>query len=235
VVYFFSIIPGVLYFWGFTKNQILEKYTKPLIIGFTGGSGSGKTSFVRELTAYFKDSVSVLSQDNYYKPRELQEIDPRGFRNFDLPFSIDSEKMAADLRHLAAGHVLVLEEYNFNNAKVGKKTIEILPARIVLVEGLFVLGEPEIAKQLNVKVYVHAKDNLKIIRRIRRDQLERNYPIDDVLYRYENHVYPTFEKYIKPFRDNADIVINNNHNFEVGLEVLKGYLSNYLSESRLEG
>jgi uridine kinase len=230
VFYFFSIIPGVLYFWGFTKNQILENNKQPLIIGFTGGSGSGKTSFVRELTAYFKEFISVLSQDNYYKPRDLQEMDSKGFRNFDLPFSIDSEKMAADLRHLASGKVLVLEEYNFNNANASKKTIEIRPASVVLVEGLFVLCEPEIAKQLNVKIYVHAKDNLKIIRRIRRDQMERNYPIEDVLYRYENHVYPTFEKYIKPFRDSADIVINNNHNFEIGLEILKGYLKNYLSE-----
>jgi uridine kinase len=220
----------VLYFWCFIKILILKKYKRPLVIGFTGGSGSGKTSLVRELTACFNDQVSVLSQDNYYKPRELQEIDSKGFRNFDLPFSIDSLKMAEDLRLLSEGNVLLLDEYNFNNANAGKKKIEILPASIVLVEGLFVLGEPAIASQLDVKVYVHAKDNLKIIRRIRRDQMERNYPIEDVLYRYENHVYPTFEKYIKPFRDNADIVINNNRNFDVGLSILKGFLKSHLAE-----
>jgi uridine kinase len=83
---------------------------------------------------------------------------------------------------------------------------------------------------LDLKVFLHAKENLKVIRRIKRDQVERNYPIEDVLYRYEKHVMPTFERYIEPYMDIADIVVNNNEDFSVGLEVVKGFIRNKLAE-----
>ena len=83
---------------------------------------------------------------------------------------------------------------------------------------------------LDVKVFLHAKENLKVIRRIKRDQVERNYPLDDVLYRYEHHVLPTFERYIKPYMDEADLVVNNNQKFDWGLEILTGYLNNCLEK-----
>ncbi len=207
--------------------------SKPLFIGITGGSGSGKTTFVKKIIDHFQESeVSVLSQDNYYKPRESQIIDTQGFRNFDLPTSIDTVKMASDLQQLSRGEQVILDEYTFNNELAEKRKITIVPAKIVIVEGLFVLSEKCIFDQLDIKVYVHAKDNLKIIRRIKRDRVERNYPLEDVLYRYENHVYPIFEQYIKPYRDNADIVINNNENFNVGLKVLMGFIKNYLEEKK---
>lgn len=206
---------------------------KPLFIGITGGSGSGKTSFVQKIQQEFSaEGICVLSQDNYYKPREEQLVDEEGIQNFDLPTSIESEKMANDLRKLSRGETVELDEYTFNNELAEKRKIEIEPAKIILVEGLFVLSEKAIFDQLDIKIYIHAKDNLKIIRRIKRDRVERNYPLEDVLYRYENHVYPTFEKYIKPYRDNADIVINNNDNFNVGLKVIRGFIKNFLLESK---
>ena len=82
---------------------------------------------------------------------------------------------------------------------------------------------------LDLKVFLHAKENLKVIRRIRRDQEERNYPLDDVLYRYEHHVLPTFERYIQPYMDEADLIINNNADFSLGLEVLKGFICQKLA------
>lgn len=205
--------------------------SKPLFIGITGGSGSGKTTFVKKIVDLFPEQeVTVLSQDNYYKPRESQIIDTKGFRNFDLPTSIDTEKMAADLRQLARGIAVELDEYTFNNELAEKRRITILPAKIIIVEGLFVLFEKCIFDQLDIKIYIHAKDNLKIIRRIKRDRVERNYPLEDVLYRYENHVYPIFEQYIKPYRDNADVVINNNDKFDSGLDIVIGFIRNYLRE-----
>ena len=84
---------------------------------------------------------------------------------------------------------------------------------------------------MDLKIYIHAKENLKVIRRIFRDQVERNYPIDDVLYRYQHHVLPAFEKYIEPHKEKADIVINNNHNFELGLSVMEHFLKSKLKET----
>jgi uridine kinase len=81
-------------------------------------------------------------------------------------------------------------------------------------------------------VFLHAKDNLKVIRRIKRDQIERNYPLDDVLYRYEHHVLPTFERYIQPYISDCDIIINNNTRFDMGLNVLKGFIENWMLQDQ---
>ena len=97
------------------------------------------------------------------------------------------------------------------------------------------LSVDQIREQLDLKVFVDAKESLKIIRRIKRDRIERNYPLDDVLYRYEHHVMPAFEQFIKPFAPTADIVVNNNSVFEKGLQMVKGFIRNYLDELNREG
>jgi uridine kinase len=128
------------------------------------------------------------------------------------------------------GTAVQREEYTFNNKDATPRMLTFQPARIIIVEGLFVFHFKKVRKLLDLKVFLHAKENLKVIRRIRRDRLERNYPIDDVLYRYQHHVLPTFDKYIRPYVDDADVVINNNHHFENGLQVLRGYLTSLLQE-----
>lgn len=206
---------------------------KPLIIGITGGSGSGKTTFIRRLQGRFSATeMCVISQDDYYRPREEQKLDQKGIRNFDLPESINSTAFARDIEKLMNGQVIQRKEYTFNNASAEPRMLTFHPAPILLVEGIFVFHFEEIRELLDVRVFLHAKENLKVIRRIRRDRAERNYPLEDVLYRYEHHVLPTFEQYIKPYMEDADVVINNNSQFDRGLEMLAGYLRNFLQVGR---
>ncbi len=202
---------------------------KPFIIGITGGSGSGKTSFIKALRQTFSEKeLCIISQDDYYYPREQQEVDENGVQNFDLPSSIDKKKFLHDIEKLMQGQVIEKSEYLFNNKEATPTIKYFRPAPIVIVEGLFVFHYKKIRKLLDLKVFFYAQENLKVIRRIKRDQVERGYPIEDVLYRYERHVMPSFKKYIEPYKEDADLIINNNAKFELGLEVMIGFIKNKL-------
>ena len=203
----------------------------PYLVGITGGSASGKTTFLRRLLAAFPErDICLISQDNYYHPRDQQFRDEQGIENFDLPSSIDSLAYAADVRQLRAGQEVRRKEYTFNNPNIVPAELVFRPAPIVVVEGIFVFYFEEIAKLLDLKVYIDAQEHVKLHRRIVRDRDERGYGLDDVLYRYTNHVAPTYEKYIQPFKDDADIIIPNNRHFENGLAVLTGFLKNKVAE-----
>ena len=206
---------------------------KPLIIGITGGSGSGKTGFIRELKSRFHISeLTIISQDDYYKPRTEQKKDKQGILNFDRPASISKEDFLRDIQLLIEGKTVERMEYTFNNENAQPNTLRFEPAPILIIEGLFVFHFKKIRKLMDLKVLLHAKENLKVVRRIKRDKDERNYPLEDVLYRYEHHVLPSYEKYILPYKDKADLIINNNKNYQNGLRVLSGFLMNHLAERK---
>lgn len=201
----------------------------PYIVGITGGSASGKTTFLRQLMSRLPAShVCLVSQDNYYRDRNQQPVDAQGVLNFDTPQSIDHEAFAKDLQALHQGHVVTRQEYTFNNPKVVPQMLEFRPAPLIIVEGIFVFHFPDVAQKLDLKVFIDAKEAIKLKRRIIRDNVERGYDLDDVLYRYENHVNPTYERYIQPYKDEADIVIPNNFGFDRGLSVLVGHLEHTL-------
>ena len=193
----------------------------PYTIGITGGSGSGKTYFIKALSQHFKpDDVCLISQDHYYKPRDTQQTDERGVKNFDLPESIERGQLLEDILKLKKGESLFKKEYAFNTPNVTLNTLEFKSAPILIVEGLFVQYFPEIEQELDLKIFIEAKDYLKLSRRIRRDNEERGYDLDDVLYRYHHHVMPVYESLIEPLKHKADFIIPNNQHFEQALDVL---------------
>ena len=203
---------------------------QPYIIGISGGSGSGKTAFLKGLMKSFSpDEVCLISQDNYYKPIDEQHIDQNGVHNFDLPGSINSDLYARHIKDLINGTPVGLVEYTFNNPAIIPRVINIQPAPIIIVEGIFVFYYEEIASLLNLKIFIETREHLKIKRRIIRDNLERGYDLNDVLYRYEHHAAPSFQKYIEPFKDEADLIIPNNHHFENALQVVVSFLKNKLA------
>lgn len=207
------------------------KNTNSFIIGISGGSGSGKTSFIRDVREHFSEAeICFLSQDDYYKPRDQQKEDENGIKNFDLPESIEMDEFYFDLVKLTNGMPVDRPEYTFNNENKNPGTIHLNPAPIIIVEGLFVFYEPKLFNLLDLKILIHATDTQKIIRRIKRDRVERNYPLEDVLYRYEHHVLPSFETYISPFFNKVDLVVNNNKNYDMGRDMLITFLTDHLKK-----
>jgi len=202
---------------------------QPYTIGITGGSGSGKTFFINELASHFRpEEICLISQDHYYKPREVQFTDERGVQNFDLPSSIDKDDFAADILKLKSGQSITKKEYTFNNPKATPRLLEFRPAPILIVEGLFVQYFQEIVKELDLRIFIEARDYVKLTRRIRRDNEERGYDLNDVLYRYQNHVMPIYDSLIEPLKHQADLIIPNNDHFEHALHILVMALKSHL-------
>jgi uridine kinase len=205
----------------------------PYIIGITGGSASGKTFFMKSLIDSFgENEVTRISQDNYYRPIHEIPRDENGVENFDLPETIDHHLFAEHIAVLRAGREVHQKEYTFNNPLITPKILVFEPRPIIIVEGIFVFYFQDIARLIDLKVFVDAKEHVKIKRRIIRDNNERGYDLDDVLYRWEHHVAPTYDKFIEPLKSEADIIINNNSRFETGLEVLVGFLKKKLEQQR---
>ncbi len=198
---------------------------KPYLVGITGGSASGKTRFLTQLLNNVDNKhVCLLSQDNYYRDIDQQPVDENGIQNFDLPECIDDQAYARDIQALKNGEKVIRKEYTFNNPEIEPKMLEFNPAPIIVVEGIFVLHYPEVANLLDLKIFIDAKEHLKMKRRIIRDSKERGQNLEEVLYRYEKHVHPTYEQYIEPYKEDADLIIPNNSHFDNALDVVSTYL-----------
>lgn len=167
-----------------------------------------------------EDRLSIISQDEYYHPREQQVWDDAGYQNFDLPQSIDHEAFLRDIKKLLDGETVVKSQYTFNNPTKESKTLTFMSAPVIVVEGLFVFYFDAIRDLMDLKVYIDAEDIIKLKRRIIRDATERNYPIEDVLHRYEHHVLPSYRSFIEPFKRQADLVINNHVSYDKSMDVL---------------
>lgn len=214
---------------------------KHYVIGIAGGSASGKTSFLKKLKENLPEGVvSIISQDNYYKPREQQLLDKNGEVNYDLPTAIDKDALVNDLNSLLAESPITIVEYDFNKEGSIPTNITVDPAPILVVEGLFVFHYPEIRKLLDLRVYLDVREEIKLQRRIKRDRDERGYPEAVVRYQWEHHVMPSYKKFLKPYRDDSHIILTNNITFDKGLAVLTDHLlyrleKEFIREGKAEG
>jgi len=187
---------------------------KPYIIGIAGGSGSGKTFFLKCFLEHFSaDEVCLVSQDDYYIP-VAHNMTPEENKhyNFDLPRTIDMDQFHGDITRLINNETVIKEEYTFNNPNTIPKTLEIKPAPILIVEGLFILHFQDIADQLNLKIFLDTDEEVALQRRLKRDLNERGYSHDDVMYKWHNHVVPAYKEYLLPYREICHKIVLNNTN-----------------------
>ncbi|MGB1384236.1 MAG: uridine kinase family protein [Flavobacteriales bacterium] len=190
------------------------------IVAITGGSGSGKSTVLNGLKEHFGDRMSMLSLDDYYRPKEVLPVDENGETNFDVPEAIDHPKLQADILRLGKGEQVSFETYTYNKSLMQSEVAVIEPREWLVVEGLFVLCYPAVVELADVKAYIHASPEVRLKRRKHRDMTVRGYTPDEVEYQWHNHVRPADIAHIEPCQTACDVVIDNDRDWKAGLAEL---------------
>jgi len=205
---------------------------KPYVIGIAGSSGSGKTFFLNCFLNHFKaGEITLVSQDDYYIPTNTKTQEENKIYNFDIPTSIYRENFYKDIKSLIKGETISKEEYTFNNSLIKPKLLEIRPAPILIVEGLFIYYYDEVNELLDHRIFMDVDEEIALNRRIKRDFIERGYNEDDVIYKWNNHVLPAYHKYLLPFKSICNQVIKNNSNNAEDIIQVSRDISTYLRQS----
>jgi uridine kinase len=200
-----------------------------LIIGIAGGTGCGKTTVVEQIIAQLPvDEVCVISQDSYYKDTSDLSYQERVKINFDHPNSIDFDLLLQHLKALRDGASFEQPVYSFVEHNRTGETITTHPKKVVIVEGILILTQPEIRAMFDVNVFVHADSDERLIRRLKRDISERGRNIDEVLTRYQTTLKPMHQEFIEPTKEFADIIIPTNRYNTVAVDLIRTIISERL-------
>ena len=200
-----------------------------LIIGIAGGTGSGKTTVVNQIINQLpKDEVCVISQDSYYKATEGLSYDERAKINFDHPRAIDFELLVKHLKDLKGGNIIDQPVYSFVSHNRTKDTIKTHPRKVVIVEGILIFNNEELRSLFDIKVFVHAETDERLIRRMKRDITERGRDINEVLNRYQDTLKPMHQQFIEPTKNFADIIIPNDKFNTVAIDIVRTVINERL-------
>ncbi|OOV29462.1 uridine kinase [Flavobacterium sp. LM5] len=197
-----------------------------LIIGIAGGTGSGKTTVVHQIMNELPDAeVGIISQDSYYKENKNMSYEERSNINFDHPRAIDFELLVAHLKELKKGNIINQPVYSFIKHNRTDDVIITHPRKVMIVEGILIFTNPEIRELFDIKIYVHADSDERLIRRLRRDISERGRDMEEVLSRYQHTLKPMHEQFIEPTKAYADIIIPNDKFNTVAIDVVRAVIN----------
>ncbi|GAB5399764.1 MAG: uridine kinase [Aureisphaera sp.] len=201
-----------------------------LIIGIAGGTGSGKTTVVKQIVEEFpKNEVCVISQDSYYRDTSHLSYDERVRINFDHPKSIDFELLVKHLEDLKEGKSVEQPIYSFVEHNRTGETVTFHPKKVIIVEGILILTHKNLRDLCDVKLFVHADSDERLIRRLRRDMAERGRDLNEVLNRYQSTLKPMHEQFIEPTKEFADIIIPTNRYNTVAVQLLRNIIHQKLN------
>lgn len=193
-----------------------------LIIGIAGGTGSGKTTVVNQILDELKNGeVDVISQDSYYQDTSHLSYEERTRINFDHPKSIDFDLLVSHLKELKKGNSIEQPVYSFVQHNRTGETITVHPQKVMIVEGILILTHPAIRDMFDIKIYVHADSDERLIRRLKRDIAERGRDLEEVLLRYKTTLKPMHQQFIEPTKEYADIIIPTNRYNTVAVEMVQ--------------
>ncbi|MGB0650546.1 MAG: uridine kinase [Rhodothermales bacterium] len=209
--------------------------TRPVIIGLAGGSGSGKSTILRRfLDELGPEHVSVLEHDAYYKDLGGIPFEDRLRVNYDHPDSLETPLLVSHIEQLLAGQAVNKPVYDFANHTRAGETQRIEPTPIIIVEGILVLAEPELTKQMDIRLFVDTDDDIRLIRRIRRDMVERGRSLESILEQYESTVRPMHIEFVEPSKRQADVIIPRGGHNAVAFDLVLARIRYLSHEHRLE-
>lgn len=200
-----------------------------LIIGIGGGTGCGKTTVVNQIIGELDDEeVGVISQDSYYKDLSHLSFEERVKINFDHPRAIDFELLGSHLKMLKAGQAIEQPVYSFQEHNRTSETVTTYPRKVMIVEGILIMTNPEIREMFDIRIFVHADSDERLIRRLKRDINERGRDLEEVLNRYQTTLKPMHDQFIEPTKEFADIIIPNNKYNTVAVEIVRSIINEKL-------
>lgn len=200
-----------------------------LIIGIAGGTGSGKTTVVNQIMNELPaDEVVIISQDSYYRKNENMSYEERSRINFDHPKSIDFDLLVSHLEALRRGEAIEQPVYSFVTHNRTMDTLITHPRKVIIVEGILIFNNPLLREMFDIKIFVHADADERLIRRIRRDVAERGRDVNEVLDRYQKTLKPMHQQFIEPTKNYADIIIPNDRYNTVAVDIVRTVISHKL-------
>lgn len=200
----------------------------PYIVGIAGGSASGKTTIIRQLKDTFQNDITVISHDYYYWAHDDLPLEARAKLNYDHPRSFETSKLISDINELKNGRAVDIPIYDFTLHTRKKETLRIEPKPVILVEGILILEDKNLRELMDLKVFVDADADERLLRRILRDTKERGRSVESILTQYISSVKPMHEEFVEPSKKYADVIIPRGGKNEPAVKMLIEYLHTML-------
>ena len=200
-----------------------------IMIGIAGGTGSGKSTFTNRLKDYFGDDVTVIYHDNYYRQRDDMTYEERTKVNYDHPSALETELLVEHLKMLKEGQSIECPIYDFTQHNRSNKSYTIQPSKIFLIEGILIFSDEQLRDLFDIKVFVEADADERILRRVVRDVKERGRDINNIMEQYLTTVKPMHALYVEPTKTTADIIINSGMN-DVAFDIMRTKIESLLKQ-----
>ena len=208
-------------------------HKRPVIIGVTGGSGSGKTSVSRAIFDSLNGhSLLMIQEDSYYKNQDDISFDERVKVNYDHPNAFDTDLLIEQLGDLLEWKAIDIPVYDYVQHIRSKQTVHVEPKEVIIVEGILVLNDPRLRDLMDIKLFVDTDDDIRIIRRIKRDMEERGRSLDSIIDQYNSVVKPMYHQFIEPTKRYADVVIPEGVSNTVAIDLINTKVASILEESK---
>ena len=202
-----------------------------LVIGIAGGTGSGKTTLMKNLITEFCSDVTILSHDNYYKRHDELTYEERCKLNYDEPAALETDLMAAHLEQLRRGQAIDCPVYDFTRHNRSEETIHIEPRKVIIVEGILIFENQPLRDLMDIRIFVDTDADIRLCRRIKRDVNKRGRSLESVLQQYQETVKPMHEMYVEPSKKYANIIVPEGGNNQVALDMIMGRIRRHLEEA----